>query len=272
MFDTHAHVNFKDFKDDYREVIDRALSNNTKVINVGSQLSTSQRAVNLANEYPEDVYAAVGIHPIHLSDKIFKEKVDENEEVEFQPRYEEYKKEDYLELANNKKTVAIGEIGLDYFHNEENKKIQKDIFQKQIDLAQELDLPIIIHCRNAHEDVLKILADKKKQYGKKLRGVVHCFSGRLSQAKKYVELDFLLGFNGVITFARDYDKVLRNINLKNLLLETDCPYLTPAPFRGKRNEPLYVKYVAEKIAEVKDVSFDEVEKITDQNAEKLFGL
>lgn len=280
MFDTHAHVNFKDFKEDSAEVIRHALNNNTSVINVGSQYSTSERAVRMANQYPEYIYAAVGIHPIHLSDKIFKDEVGSEEEIEFEPRFEEFEKGKYLKLAKDKKTAAIGEIGLDYFHNEENKEKQKEIFAQQIDLAMEINKPIIIHCRDknfdnkrqAHRDVIKILRDKKEKYGKKLRGVVHCFSGGIKEAKEYNKSDFLLGFNGIITFANDYDEIIKNTDLKNILLETDCPYLTPVPFRGKRNEPLYVKYVAEKIAEVKEVSFSEIEEITDKNAKELFGV
>lgn len=280
MFDTHAHVNFKDFKDDSREVIRRTLNNNIKIINVGSQYSTSQRAVIMANNYEKDVYSAIGIHPIHLSSKIFKDEISSSEEIIFEPCYEEFQKEKYFELAQNKKVVAVGEIGLDYFHNEENKEKQKEVFCQQIDLAGELNLPIIIHCRDknfdnkrsAHQEVIKILREKKKKCKNKLRGVVHCFSGGLEEAEIYINLGFKLGFNGIITFANDYNDIIKKIDLKNILLETDCPYLTPAPFRGKRNEPLYVKYVAEKIAVIKDISFDEVEKTTDQNARELFGL
>lgn len=273
LIDTHAHVNFNAFKDEADEVVRRALNENTWIINVGSQYSTSKRAVEMAEKYPEGVFAAIGIHPIHLSELIFKDKVDDDEEVEFHPSMEEFDEKRYIELAKSKKVVAIGEIGLDYFHNKENKEKQKEVFSAQIDMAMKLDLPIIIHCREAYNDVIEILRDKKIKYGEKLRGVVHCFSGRLSQAKIYTEeLGFHLGFNGIITFDRSYDKVLREIDLKHILIETDCPYLTPVPFRGKRNEPAYVKYVAEKIAEIRGISPDEVGDITIDNAVKLFNL
>lgn len=280
MFDTHAHVNFKDFKEDHVEVIRRALENDTQIINVGSQYSTSQRAVEMANKYEKGVYAAIGIHPIHLSDKIFADQVDEKEKVEFIPRYETFEKIKYLELGRNKKVVAIGEIGLDYFHNEENKELQKDIFKQQIDLAMELKLPIIIHCRDknfdakkqAHQDVIKILREKKEEYKNQLRGVVHCFSGGEKEAITYINFGFKLGFNGIITFAGDYDSIIKNVDLKDILLETDCPYLTPVPFRGKRNEPLYVKYVAEKIAEIKNISYKIIAQQTTQNALELFNI
>lgn len=273
LIDTHAHVNFNAFKDEADEVVRRALNENTWIINVGSQYSTSKRAVEMAEKYPEGVFAAIGIHPIHLSELIFKDKVDDDEEVEFHPSMEEFDEKRYIELAKSKKVVAIGEIGLDYFHNKENKEKQKEVFSAQIDMAMKLDLPIIIHCREAYNDVIEILRDKKIKYGEKLRGVVHCFSGRLSQAKIYTEeLGFHLGFNGIITFDRSYDKVLREIDLKHILIETDCPYLTPVPFRGKRNEPVYVKYVAEKIAEIKGIDLAKIEKITTENARRLFRV
>ncbi len=273
LIDTHSHLNFNAFKNDADEVVRRALQKDIWMINVGSQYSTSERAVFMAEKHPDGVYASIGIHPIHLSELVFKDKVDENEEVEFHPSVEEFDEEKYIKLAESKKVMAIGEIGLDYFHNKDNKEKQKEVFSAQIDMAMKLNLPIIIHCREAHNDVMEILRDKKKLYGEKLQGVVHCFSGRLSQAKIYTEeLGFCLGFNGIITFDRSYDKVVREIDPKYILIETDCPYLTPVPFRGKRNEPAYVEYVAEKIAEIKNIDFDEVSGITTNNAAGLFNL
>lgn len=273
LIDTHAHLNFNAFKNDAEEAAKRALDKNIWMINVGSQYSTSERAILIAEKYPEGVYSAIGIHPIHLSELVFKDKVDEDEEVEFHPSVEEFDEAKYLELSKSKKVVAIGEIGLDYFHNSENKEKQKEVFSAQIDMAMKLGFPIIIHCREAHNDVMEILGNKKKLYGEKLQGVVHCFSGRLSQARIYTEeLGFYLGFNGIITFDRSYDKVLREIDPKYFLVETDCPYLAPVPFRGKRNEPAYVEYVTEKIAEIKNIDFDEVSEITTNNAQRLFNL
>ncbi len=272
LIDTHAHINFKDFKDDYHDVIGRALKNDIWMINVGSQFSTSQRAVELAGDYEKGIYAAVGLHPVHLSSHLFHDKVDNHEDVEFTPQAEKFEKEKYLKLAKNKKVLAIGEIGLDYFHNQENEDLQKEIFSQQIDLALELDLPIIVHCRDAYRDTLEILKEKKRIHGKKLRGIAHSFLGKLSYARGYVEMDFFLGFNGIITFARDYDKVLKEIGIENMVVETDCPYLAPMPFRGKRNEPLYVQYVAEKIAEIKDISIQEVSEKTTKNAKNLLDL
>lgn len=273
LIDTHAHVNFKDFENDRKEVIQRSLVNGIWMINVGSQFSTSQRAVKMSEEYEEGVYAAVGLHPVHLSSHPFHDQVDNQEDVEFTPRSENFEKEKYQELAKNEKVVAIGEVGLDYFHNKDNKEIQQKVFAEQIDLACEMDLPIIIHCREAHEDNIQTLREKKKEYGEKMRGVMHCFSGGIEEAQIYVEeLGLHLGFNGIITFARDYDEVLRQIDPNKILVETDCPYLTPVPFRGKRNEPLYVEYAAHKIAEIKGTSLGEVAKTTTKNAKKLFAL
>lgn len=295
LIDTHAHLNFSAYKDDIEEVIKRCSDNKIGVINVGSQFSTSERAVKMAEKYPHTnstkfiggqsgksnfnkskigvgMWAAIGLHPIHLKSSYIREKVDEDEEFEFNSRSEKFDQEKYRQLAKSKKVVAIGETGLDLFHNPDNLEKQIRTFKEEISLAMELDLPIIIHCRKANKEIIEILEEDKKKYGDKLRGVVHCFSGKLSQARKYADLGFLLGFNGIITFARDYDKVLREIDSKYMLVETDCPYLTPVPFRGKRNEPSYIKYVAEKIAEIKKISFDEVAKITANNAKKLFRI
>jgi TatD DNase family protein len=273
LIDTHAHLNFSAFKNDADETAKRALQEGVWFINVGSEYRTSGRAVAMAEKYPEGAYASVGIHPIHLSEAVFKDKVDENEEVEFHPSVEEFSEEKYLKLAQSKKVVAVGEIGLDYFHNKNNIEKQKEVFAGQIDMAVRLNLPIIIHCREAHNDVIEILREKKKQHGKKIRGVVHCFSGRLSQAKIYTEeFGLYLGFNGIITFDRSYDKVLWEIDLSHILLETDCPYLTPVPFRGERNEPAYVRHVAEKLAEIKEIIYEDISETTTLNARNLFGI
>ncbi|MDO8529116.1 MAG: TatD family hydrolase [bacterium] len=302
LIDTHAHLNFNAFKNDADETAKRALEKNIWMINVGSQYSTSERAVLMAEKYSKEVYphtknildkagdkiisssnnhndfgvgvyAAIGLHPIHLTEQKWQEKVDDDEEFEVISRAEEFDAEKYRKLAESKKVVAIGETGLDYFHSDGNKEQQKEALEKQIDLAAELNLPIIIHCRKAYDDLIEILKDKKKYYGNKFRGVVHSYLGRLSQAKIITEeLGFHLGFNGIITFARDYDKVLTGIGLEYFLLETDCPYLTPIPFRGKRNEPAYVSYVAQKIAEIKEISIEEVSKTTTENARKLFEI
>jgi TatD DNase family protein len=277
LIDTHAHINFIAYKDDGDEVVKRALENNIWVINIGSQWDTSCRAVQYAEKFSEGVYASIALHPIHLKGRKIKEEVDTDELFEFETQEEKFDFEKYKELAENPKVVAIGETGLDYYHldedrEEEQKTLQKESFIQHLELAKELEKPVIIHCREAHKDMLEILELRFRNYESGTKGVVHSFSGRWSQAQQYMELGFYLGFNGIITFARDYDKVILNMPLERLLIETDCPYLTPIPFRGKRNEPLYVKYVAEKIAELRGIYFDEVARVTTENARKLFNI
>jgi len=274
LIDTHAHLNFNAYKEDADEVIKRALDNDIWMINVGSQYSTSKKAVEIAEKYPEGIYAAIGLHPIHLSSGIFKTKVDK-EEIEFQTREEEFDYQKYKELAKSPKVVAIGEIGFDYWYRPktknkltEFKKRQKEVFLKQIDLAEELNLPIIFHCRVAQEDLIEILKSKAES----LKGVMHCFTGNEAETKEYLEMGFYLGFNGLI-FKLDWlDEIIRKAPLERILIETDCPYLTPSPFEGQRNEPLYVKYVAERIAKIKNLSYEEIAKVTAENAKKLFKL
>ena len=277
LIDTHAHVNFVSYKDDGDEVIKRALQNNIWLINIGSQYDTSRRAVQYAQKYKEGVFASVALHPIHLKGRKIKEEVDADESFIIQTQEEKFDYQKYKELARGPKVVAIGETGLDYYHLDEGeeqhqKALQKESFLKHLELAGELEKPVIIHCREAHADVLEILRDYTAGKADKLRGTVHSYSGRWSQAEVYLEAGFYLSFNGIVTFARDYDKVILNMPLERLLIETDCPYLAPVPFRGKRNEPLYVKYVAEKIAELRGISFEEVAEITTKNARALFKI
>ena len=267
MIDTHAHVNFKSFKDDSEEVIRRSLDSGIQMINVGSQYSTSARAVKMAEEYETGVWACVGLHPDHL-----KEQEWEEEGIRVKTSREKFDREKYFDLAKSKKVVAIGETGLDYHHGKENKKQQIETFQEEMRLAVDLDLPVAVHCRNAYKDILEVIAEEKKRYGEKLRGVMHSYLGRLSYATEFNDLGFFIAFNGIITYARDYDKVIRGTDIRYILTETDCPWLTPIPHRGERNEPSYVKFVAEKIAEIKGINFEKVAQETAQNARKLFGI
>lgn len=276
LIDSHAHVNFNAFKEDADEVIRRSLGNNIWMINVGSQYETSKKAVEMAEKYPEGAYAAIGLHPIHLSEGIFKVKVD-NEEASFQTKNEEFGYEKYKELAKSKKVVAVGEIGLDYYYRpktkaklQQFKEKQKTALLLQLDLAKELKLPVIFHCRMAHADLLEILNLKIKNQNSKLSGVIHCFTGNWAQAQEYIKMGFYLGFNGII-FKFDCDEVIKNAPLEKVLIETDCPYLTPPQEEG-RNEPLYVKYVAEKIAKIKNLSYEGIAEATAQNAKKLFNI
>ncbi len=305
LIDTHAHLNFNAYKNDVDEVIRRSLENHVWMINVGSNYITSKRATEIAEKYPEGVYAAIGVHPIHLAEGIFKVKLDEEEQV-FQTKNEDFNYEEYKNLAvgksledfvcsknlavgknldssgiknltKNKKVVAIGEIGLDYYYRPKTKikleqfKIkQKEIFLVQLKLAEELNLPVIFHCRMAHEDLIKILNEQKTKNKKQLRGVVHCFTGDWKQAQQYLEMGFYLGFNGII-FKLNLDEVIEKTPLDEILIETDCPYLTP-PQKNGRNEPLYVKHIVEKIAKIKNLSYEEITEITTENAKKLFKI
>lgn len=278
LIDTHAHVNFNAFKSDADEVIRRSLDNNIWIINVGSQYSTSKRAVEIAEKYSEGVYAAVGLHPIHLSSGIFKTKVD-TEEIEFQTKEENFDYKKYKELAMSKKVVAIGEIGFDYWYRPktkvkltEFKNRQKEEFLKQVDLARELDLPVIFHCRVAHEELINILNTEYKIPNTGLRGVMHCFTGTMEDAQKYMEMGFYIGFNGLIFKMDWWDDIIKKIPIEKILVETDCPYLVPFRAGSQRNEPIFVKYVIERIAELKGISPEKVSEITTKNAKELFGI
>jgi len=287
LIDTHAHLNFSAFKDDVDEVIKRTLENEIWVINVGSQYSTSERAVEIAQRYDRGIYAAIGLHPIHLEER----KVDHSEvdsQIIFKTRSEEFDYDKYKELAlrslgEGGKVVAIGEIGLDYYYKpktkkklEEFKEKQKRLFLEQLKLAQELNLPIILHCRMAHEDLLDALNQQLAINNQQLNGAIHCFTGDWQQAQKYLEMGFYFGFNGLIfkkvEGAPDWQEIIKKLPMEKILIETDCPYLTPPQHEGQRNEPLHVKYVAQKIADIKNLSFEEITQITTQNAKTLFRI
>jgi TatD DNase family protein len=274
FIDTHCHVNFKDFKEDYKDVIKRALDNKVEMIVVGSELKTSERAVSLSEEI-EGVYSAVGLHPIHLQDVLVKND-NENGKYEFRSRKEEYDEEKYIKLVRDKKSVvAIGEIGLDYYHIDKDKEgvkeLQKDVFYRQLKLARKLDLPVIIHCREAHDDLFEILKDfHSKNNITKEWGVIHCYSGDYEQAKKYFDLGLKISFTGLISFVRKWDEVIKKSPLDKIMIETDSPYLAPTPYRGKRNEPLYVKEVAKIISDIRNESLDSVEDKLYQNSLDLF--
>jgi TatD DNase family protein len=272
LIDTHAHLNFNAYKNDADEVIGRSLENDVWMINVGSTYETSKRAVEMAERYEKGVYAAIGLHPIHLAEGIFKTKLDE-EEIAFQTKNENFDHETYKTLAKSNKVVAIGEIGLDFYYRpktkiklEQFKQKQKEVFLKELALAKELGLPLIFHCRMAHDELIDILESK----GKNLKGVIHCFTGSQEQAEKYLEMGLYLGLNGII-FKFDIEEIIKKTPLDKILIETDCPYLTPPQETG-RNEPLYVKHVVRKIAEIKNMDFEKIAEITTQNAKNLFKI
>lgn len=274
FIDAHTHVQFHAFRDDVDAVIRRALDARTWMVNVGTQRDTSAKAVEIANKFPEGVYATVGLHPIHTEKSYHdaQELGDSDEAKGFTSRGEEFDYDYYKKLAEDPKVVAIGECGLDYYRLEEaSKKKQFDVFEKQIALASELKKPLMIHCRNAFADLISILVSCQKSFVN-CPGIVHFFSGTADDARKLLDMGFSFSFGGVITFARDYDEVIKYIPLERILLETDAPYVAPVPYRGKRNEPAYVVEVAKKMAELKMISLENIEKSTTENAFRIFWL
>src|SRR3989344_8478292 len=243
LIDIHAHVNFNAFREDGDAVIRRTLDAGVGMILVGSQYDTSKRAVEYAERYKEEaVWAAVGLHPIHVAEEFYVDAQEiESEGVPgFKTRPEVFDYAKYKTLAEHPKVVAIGECGLDYYRvgkNEADKQKQTEVFRKQIQLAREVKKPLIIHCRNAYDDLHAILKEEKAgpaQGGQ--GGTIHFFAGTWADAQKFLDLGFHLSFTGVITFARDYDETLKNAPLDRIMVETDAPYVAPVPYRGKRNE------------------------------------
>jgi len=276
IIDTHSHLNFNAYKKDCIEVIKKTLEEGIWTINVGTKLETSKRAVDLAEMYKEGIYATVGLHPIYAAAEFQKIKTD-LEEGDFLVNEQDFNKEIYKKLAESKKVVAIGEIGLDYYYKpktntrlEQFKKKQKQVFLQQLELAKELNLPVILHCRMAHDDVIEILTLRQVQ-GKNQKGVIHCFTGTQEQAQRYMDMGFYLGINGII-FKFNIDNIIKNAPLDKILVETDCPYLTPPQEGNKRNEPIFVKHTIQKIAELKGISFQEVASKTTQNSRHLFRV
>jgi len=275
IIDTHAHVNFNAYKEDAEEILKKSLDKNIWVINVGSQYSTSVRALEMAKKYESGVFACVGMHPIHLKKGIVHHRDDDElPEVEIPANGEEFEREKYLELAKEEKVVAIGEIGLDYHHFEPEDNVpeliekQKKIFKEFIKIANEVQKPIMIHCWDAYDDLYEILQNHPVEK----KGIIHSFVGSFKTARKFIDLGYKIGLNGIVTYGISYDRLIKEIDLKDIVIETDCPYLTPVPKKGERNEPILVELVAQKIADIKGVSVDEVAKITTENAKAIFSI
>lgn len=247
LIDTHTHPQFPQYDKDRDEVIKRALDKKIGLICVGTDFQMSQKAIELAEQY-DGMYATVGLHP--------------NDE-------EEFDREKYLEMLKHEKVIAIGETGLDYYRTkgEDKLKKQKERFLMHVELAKETNLPLVIHCRDAHKDMISLLSQEQG-----VRGVIHSFTGTADDAKKYFDLGLHLGLNGIITFARNYDDAIRSVPLENIILETDAPYLTPEPYRGKRNESAYVEEVCHKLATLINVEHSYVATQTVDNSRKLFGI
>lgn len=250
LIDSHAHLIDEMYKEDLQEVINRCQENGIEiVVNIGYSEETSKQAIELANKY-DWMYAVIGLHPDECNAKA---------DVEF-----------LKDLARNSKVVAIGEIGLDYHYDETNKENQAKYFIEQIKLANELNLPVVIHSRDADMDMLKILKENKIQ----TKFVMHCFSSSVEVAKEILKLGGYISLAGTVTFknAKNLLEVAKIVPEDKLLVETDCPYLTPEPNRGKRNEPSNVLYTAKKIAEIRGESFEKIAKITTKNAKEFYGI
>ena len=247
MIDTHCHLYDQKLYNDLEQIILNAKKSNiSKMICIGDNLSTSEQSILISEKY-SNIYASVGIHP--------------HEAKNAPPEYLEI----ITQKIIHKKVVAIGEIGLDYHYNFSDPQIQKNIFLGQLKLAKKLDLPTIVHCRDAYADLYNIILHSKNH-----RGVIHCFSGDLEFAHKIIELGYYISFTGMITFVKELEYIIEKIDLKHMMIETDSPYLAPVPYRGKVNQPAYVNKIAEKIADIKNISIEEVDTITSNNASLLF--
>ena len=252
MIDTHAHLDSEKYDNDREIVIENAMEKGVKkILNISSDMASIDRVIELTEKY-DQIYGSVGIQP-HSAYEF-------NEEI----------LEKLLNLKN-KKIVAIGEIGLDYHYNFSLPEIQRRVFREQARIAKKMSLPLIIHSREAFEDTINILKEEKAT---EVGGIIHCFTEDEKKANTYIKFGFYIGIGGAVTFKNTIflQEAVKSIPLEKILLETDCPYMTPAPFRGKRNEPGYLNFIAEKIAELKEIDLEEVINQTDINATKIFNL
>lgn len=264
-FDAHTHVNFVAFKDE-EATIQRAVEAGVGMNIVGTQFDTSKAAVDIAEKYG-DVYATIGLHPIHTGKSYHDEKELGEGGKAFTSRGEDFDAAKYEALAQSPKVIAIGECGLDYYRLEEDtKKVQEEAFIRQIELANKLQKPLMLHIRNAYDDALAILKAHAK-----VKGDVHFFAGNWETARSFLDFGFTLSFTGVLTFTHDYDEVVKNTPLDMLLSETDAPYVTPVPHRGKRNEPAYVVEVVKAIARIKEMSEEEAATQILANVKRVFS-
>lgn len=281
--DTHAHLNINAFQADYRQVLESCREEGVLVINVGTQQDTSKRAVEIAEE-ADNCFAIVGLHPVHTSSSYHDEQELGENMKGFTSRGEEFDTDFYRELAKSDKVVAIGECGLDYYRLEaDTKAVQEKAFIAQIELANELGLPLMIHTRdakgnsasakveagvgNVYDDTYEILKAHAK-----VPGNIHFYAGNYEQAKKFFDIGFSVSFTGVITFAKDYEEVVRNAPLDMIHAETDCPYVAPVPYRGQRCEPWMVKEVYKKIAEIRGEDEERVREQLIENAKRLYKI
>lgn len=277
-FDTHCHLNTEAFAPDADKVIKRALDHHTSLVIIGTDYKSSKKALEQANKYESGVWAAIGLHPQSLQSYM-----EETEGGLKEVPAEKFNFDMYATLAKFPKTVAIGEIGLDYAWRENDidieaiKKEQIAVLKEQLLLARRFDLPVIIHCRQAHDDLLPLLQTFRQQHKEVIPkdrpwGVIHCFSGDENLAWQYFNLGLIISFTGLITFSKRWDELIRKVPSDKIMIETDSPYMTPEPHRGKRNEPVLVRFVAERMAEIRGVTVDKIAEITSANAKLLFKL
>jgi TatD DNase family protein len=280
LIDAHTHTESEFFQDETEAIIRRALDAGVWMVNVGTRVDTSKEAIQIAHQYDEGVYAAVGMHPEHA----YAHTITESGQEVFKEA-EVFDYEAYKEMAQDSKVVAIGECGLDYYFFKDSENIpliksqQRSIFEQQIALALEADKVLMIHCRptkgtmDAYEEVIEMMTTTKAE-NPELRFQVHCYTGDLACAQKFTLLGGYISLSGIITFDKtgNSEAVVKNIPLEHLLIETDAPFLAPLPYRGKPNEPAYVEYVARKIAEWKELSFGAVADQTTKNARTLFRI
>jgi TatD DNase family protein len=253
LVDTHSHLDMKDFDPDREQVIARALAAGvTTIITVGTDIDSDRQALALADKHPQ-VYAAVGLHP-HEADRVTEADILQ-----------------LAELAKHPKVVAIGETGLDFYRNYSTREAQFKIFREQLELAARVRQPIIIHSRQAEPDTVAVLSEWVKRHSLKLPGVIHCFSGSAETAEKYLKLGFFISFAGFVTYPNSRaPQIVKTIPIDRIVVETDCPFLTPQFHRGKRNEPAYVRLTAETLATALEVTPEEFSRQTTENAKRLF--
>ncbi len=273
LIDTHCHVGFKAYAEDAAEVIDRAKKANITMITVGTQVDTSRAAAALANAY-DSVYATIGLHPTHAVSHGF----NDTQELDFKPRQEVFDPLVYEEILKScNKIVGIGECGLDYYRlplGEEKKMRNKQWVAAlaQFEFAAKHRLPVVVHCRDAHEDMISVIKEANASFSNVRRGVIHCFTGNYAEAKAYIQEGWMISFSGIAVFADEVGDLAAKLPLESLLIETDSPYLTPPPYRGKRNEPSYVRYVAEDLARRRNMSLEEFASAVTANACKMFSI
>ena len=267
-FDIHAHVNFKAYDEDRDAVIRRAIDEGVHIMNVGTQQKTSAFAVEMAEKYGHGVYAAVALHPIHTSSSFHDTSELGPEGKAFTSKGEKFDPDFYEALARKDVVKAIGECGLDYYRlDESTAKLQAEVFRQHIELANKVNKPLMCHIRNAYKDAAEILREHAK-----VKGDIHFFAGNWEEAQLFLNMGFTLSFTGVITFTHDYDEVVRNTPLDMILSETDCPYITPTPFRGQRNEPIHVREIVKAIARIKGEDEEKVRAQLVANAKRVFGF